>query len=83
VLPVAACAACDGFGFVRNIAATASDVFYWLQVTNFKVRNFGLLNSAPNRLDYVDIFGFRLHSGCPEGEKQASSGFPAEAFVCC
>jgi hypothetical protein len=58
---VAACAACDGFGFVRNTAATAFDVFSWLQVTNFQVTNFGLLNSAPNRADYSDIRGLFLH----------------------
>src|SRR5262245_60719940 len=74
----AAFAACVRLGFIRNTAATAFDVFYWLQVTNF-----GLLNSAPNRLDYVDIFGVGLHSACPEGVKQASAGFPTEAFVCC
>ena len=59
-LLVAACgasAACDGFGFARNTAATF-DVFYWLQVTNFDV----LLNSAPNRPDYIDIFGLCLHA---------------------
>jgi hypothetical protein len=49
-----ACVVCDGFGFVRNTAAAAFDVFYWLQVRG----NFGdmpLLQSAPNRPDYIDI----------------------------
>ena len=54
----AASAACDGFGFARNAAATF-DVFYWLQVTNFDVR---LLNSAPNGPDYIDIVGLCLHA---------------------
>jgi len=56
-----ACAACDGFGFVPNTAAPAFDVFYWLQVTNFQVTNFGLLNSAPNRADYSHIRRSVLH----------------------
>jgi hypothetical protein len=55
-LLVAACGACDGFGFARN-TATTFDVFYWLQVTNFNV----LLNSAPNGPDYIDIWGLCLH----------------------
>ena len=60
---MAACPAyvvCDGFGFVRNTAAAAFDVFYWLQVTG----NFGdmpLLQPAPNRLDYIDIWQLWLH----------------------
>src|SRR4029450_4378257 len=52
------CAACDGFGFARN-TATTFDIFYWLQVKNFDVR---LLNSAPNRPDYIDIVGLCLHA---------------------
>jgi len=56
-LLVAACGACDGFGFARN-TATTFDVFYWLQVTNFDV----LLNSAPNGPDYIDIWGLCLHA---------------------
>src|SRR6266496_230658 len=55
-----ACAAC-GFGFVPNTAAPAFDVFYWLQVTNFQVTNFGLLKSAPNRADYSHIRRSVLH----------------------
>ncbi len=51
-------AACGGFGFVRNAAATTTfDVFYWLQVTNFNV----LLKSAPNGADYIDIRRLVLH----------------------
>ena|SRR5882724_10609400 len=56
------CAACGGCGFARNAAAPAFDVFYWLQVTNFQVTNFGLLNSAPNRADYSHIRRSVLHS---------------------
>jgi hypothetical protein len=56
-LVVAACAACNGFGFARN-TTTTFDVFYWLQVTNFDV----LLNSAPNGPDYIDIWGLCLHA---------------------
>ena len=56
-----ACAACDRFGFVRNTAATAFDVFYWLKITNAQVTNFALLNSAPNRADYIDIWRSLLH----------------------
>ena len=56
-----ACAACDGFGFVPHTAAPAFDVFYWLQVTNFQVTNFGLLKSAPNRADYSHIRRSVLH----------------------
>src|SRR6266436_8683420 len=55
------CAACGGCGFARNAAAPAFDVFYWLQVTNFQVTNFGLLNSAPNRADYSHIRRSVLH----------------------
>ncbi len=55
----APCAARDGFGFARN-TATAFDVCFWLQVTNFDV---SLLRSAPNRADHIDIaiFGLLLH----------------------
>src|SRR5438093_6129902 len=53
--------ACGGFGFARNTAATF-DVFFWLQVTNFQVTNFGLLKSAPNRADYNDIRRSVLHN---------------------
>ena len=66
---VAACtargtyAACGRCGFARNAATTAFGVFYWLQVTNFQVTNFGLLNSAPNRADYSHIRRSVLH-GC-------------------
>ncbi len=56
-LLVAACAACDGFGFARNTATTFG-VFYRLQVTNFD----GLLNSAPNGPDYINILGLCLHA---------------------
>ena len=54
------CAACYGFGFVRNGAATAFHVFYRFQVT----RNFDdapLLQSAPNRPDYIHIWALWLH----------------------
>ena len=56
-LLVVAYAACDGFGFARN-TATTFDVFYWLQVTKVDV----LLNSTPNGVKYVDIFGVGLHT---------------------
>jgi hypothetical protein len=52
-----ACAACDGFGFARH-TATTFDVFYRLQVRNFD----GLLNSAPNGPDYIDILALCLHA---------------------
>jgi len=55
------CAACGGCGFARNAGAPAFDGFYWLQVTNFQVANFGLLNSAPNRADYSHIRRSVLH----------------------
>jgi len=53
----AARAACAGFGFTRNTAATF-DVFYWLQVTSFDVP---LLHAAPNGADYIDIFALWIH----------------------
>jgi hypothetical protein len=59
-LLVAACGACDGFGFTRN-TATTFDVFYWLQVKNFDV----FLNSAPNRPDYIDILIWDVHLYSP------------------
>ena len=61
VVACRACAACDRFGFVRNSAATAFDVFYWFQVTKFQITNFTLPNSAPNRADYIDVWGLGLH----------------------
>ena len=59
-LLVAVCrarAACDGFGFARNTAATF-DVFYWLQVTNFDV----LFDSAPSRSNYIDVWDLCIHA---------------------
>jgi len=56
-LLVAACAACGGFGFARH-TATTFDVFYRPQVRNFD----GLLNSAPNGPDYIDILALCLHA---------------------
>ena len=53
---VAACAAFDGVGIARN-AATAFDVFFWLQVRNFDV---SLFHSAPNGPDHIDIRIFVL-----------------------
>src|SRR5262249_17164511 len=44
-------------GFARNTASTF-DVFYRLQVTNFDVP---LLQSAPNRPDYIDTLALWLH----------------------
>ena len=60
-----ASAACDGFGFARNAAATF-DVFYWLQVTNFDVlfdlgapsgtkRLDMLFDSRPNGANHFDV----------------------------
>src|SRR6266403_4232457 len=49
-----ACAACDGFGFARNTAATF-DVFYWLQVTNYGIL-YVLFDSAPSGSNYIDIW---------------------------
>jgi hypothetical protein len=51
-------ASCSGFGFARNPATF--DIFNWLQVT----ANFGdvaLLQSAPNRPDYIDVWVLWLH----------------------
>src|SRR5262249_41674483 len=53
----AACATCRAVGFARNTASTF-DVFYRLQVTNFDVP---LLQSAPNRPDYIDTLALWLH----------------------
>jgi hypothetical protein len=49
-----ACAACGGFGCARN--AASFHVLDRLQVTNF-----GLLKSAPNGVNYIDIRRFFLH----------------------
>src|SRR5262249_17234692 len=54
----AACAACIGFEIARDTAATAFDVLFWLQVTNFVAP---LLQSTPNRLDYIDVLILLLH----------------------
>ena len=51
-------ASCGGFGFARN--TTTFDIFNWPQVT----ANFGdvpLLQSAPNRPDYIDVWALWLH----------------------
>jgi hypothetical protein len=51
-------ASCGGFGFARN--TTTFDIFSWLQVA----ANFGdvaLLQSAPNRPDYIDVWVLWLH----------------------
>jgi hypothetical protein len=52
-------ASCGGFGFARNTTATF-DIFNWLQVTaNFS--DVPLLQSAPNRPDYIDVWMLWLH----------------------
>jgi hypothetical protein len=56
LVPRTACAPCDGFGIARN-TATTSDVFSYLQVTNFDV---SLLHSAPNGPDHTHIVIFVL-----------------------
>ena len=53
----AASAACDGFGFAPNAAATF-DVFYWLQVTNCDV----LFDSAPSRSNYINVWDLCIHA---------------------
>jgi hypothetical protein len=50
-----ASAACGGFGCARN-TGTTFHVLYRLQVTNF-----GLLKSAPNGVNYIDIRRLFLH----------------------
>lgn len=57
MVPNGASAACGGFGFARNTAATF-DVFYWRQVTNFD----GFFDPAPNGLDYMDVWDLCLHA---------------------
>jgi len=54
-----ASAACGWFGFALNTAATF-DVFCGLQVTNYGVLNV-LLESTPNRLDYMDVWVLSIH----------------------
>ena len=77
-------AAGAGFRCART-TATTFDIFYRLQVTNF-----GLLKSAPNGLNYMDIRRLFLHGRCrlpdllysqtfvrsvnPKGEHFAPSG---------
>jgi hypothetical protein len=58
---LAACPVCvvyGGFGIVRNRPAAAFDVFYLAQVTK---NDMPLLQSAPNRPDYMDIWALWLH----------------------
>jgi len=50
-------AACGGFRFARNTAATFG-IFYWLQVTNIDV---SLFEPAPSGPDYIDILRSCLH----------------------
>ena len=63
-----ASAACDGFGFAPNTAATF-DVFYWLQVTNCDV----LFDSAPSRSNYIDVWDLCIHA--PNGLLELLIGF--------
>jgi len=51
-------AVCGGFRCARTTAA-AFDIFYRLQITNF-----GLLKSAPNGLNYMDIRRLFPHCHC-------------------
>jgi hypothetical protein len=53
-------AACGGFGFALNTAATF-DVFFGVQVTNYGVL-YVLFESAPNGLDYIDVWVLFLHA---------------------
>jgi hypothetical protein len=53
-------AACGGFGFARNTAATF-EVFSWLQVTNYGVP-YVLFDSAPNGSNYIDVWDLCLHA---------------------
>jgi len=55
-----ASAACGGFGFVRNTAAT-SHVFCWFQVTNDGVL-YVSFDSAPNGSNYIDVWDLCLHA---------------------
>jgi hypothetical protein len=74
-----ASAACGGFGFVGNTAATF-DVFYWLQVKNFDVR---LLNSAPNGPDYIDIVGLCFHAQLFRSNLLMNRFLPRARYFCC
>ena len=56
----AASAACAGFGFARNSAATF-DVLYWLQVTNYGVL-YVLFDSAPSGSNYIHVWDLCLHA---------------------
>src|SRR6266481_2404237 len=55
-----ASAACGGFGFALNTAATF-DVFYRLQVTNYGVL-YVLFDSAPSGSNYIDVWDLSLHA---------------------
>jgi len=58
-IPRAAGAARVWFGLACNITTTF-DIFWWLQITvNFD--DVSLLQSAPNRPDYINVFGLWLH----------------------
>jgi hypothetical protein len=51
-------ASCGGFGFARD--TTTFDIFNWVQVAaNFD--DMPLLQSAPNRPDYIDVWALWLH----------------------
>jgi hypothetical protein len=55
-----ASAACGGFGFALNTAATF-DLFYRLQVTNYGVL-YVLFDSAPSGSNYIDVWDLFLHA---------------------
>jgi hypothetical protein len=52
-------AACGWFGFALG-AAAAFDVFYRIQVTNYRFL-YVLFESTPNRLDYMDVWVLSIH----------------------
>ena len=55
-----ASAACGGFGFALNTAATF-DVFYRLQVTNYGVL-YVPFDSAPSGSNYIDVWDLWFHN---------------------
>jgi hypothetical protein len=52
-------ASCGGFGFALN--TTTLDIFNWPQVTGNFGDDVALLQSAPNRPDYIDVWALWLH----------------------
>jgi hypothetical protein len=68
--------ACDGFGLTRN--TPTFDVFYRLQVTNYRVL-YVLFDSPPSGSNAVDVWDLCLHVQMASPQLFRSNGFSDES----